>query len=161
MSALPKDLANVWRRNLSAVSARGIVAILLAAAAFLAAPAATAKEFKPGDLLVCNARRCLRITNRALLPELGAFYYTGRQPPTAPSVRISAPAFELRFTNGYVTGIVASARLNRFLSFGVNLGRFRRGVWYQLPTRLASEVRRLTAGLRPLRVTQRMLSKSR
>ena len=60
-----------------------------------------------------------------------------------------------------MTGIVATARLDRFLSYGVNLGRFQRGIWYRVPARLASELRKLTAGMKPLRVTRAALSKSR
>jgi hypothetical protein len=145
------------------MSARLPVVICLAAATLLSASAATAKDFGPGDLLICNATRCLPITNRAVLPLLGSFYYGGHQPQTAPSVRIGALAFELRFPpkpQGYVTGIVATPRLDRFLSYGVNMGRFAQGVWYQLPARLASELRRLTAHLRPLRVTPESLAKS-
>jgi hypothetical protein len=143
------------------MTARRVVVAWLAAAALVAIPAATAKDFKPGDLRVCNARRCVPITNRAVLPLLGAFYYGPRDAHVAAPARLGAPAFELRFTNGYVTGIAASARLDRFLSYGVNVGRFQRGVWYRIPARLASELRRLTAGLKPLRVTREALAKSR
>jgi hypothetical protein len=146
------------------MAARWIVAALLAAAALAVTPAATAKEFKPGDLRVCNAHRCVPITNRAVLPLLGDFYYgvrDPRDPHVAPRPRLGAPAFELRFTNGYVTGIAASARLDRFLSYGVNTGRFHRGVWYRIPARLAAELRTLTAGMKPLRVTRAALAKSR
>ena len=135
---------------------------MLAAAALAVIPAATAKDFGPGDLRVCNAHRCAPITNRAVLPLLGRFYYSDVHDPRVTSrPRRGAPAFELRFKNGYVTGIVASARLDRFLSYGVNLGRFHRGVWYRLPTRLASELTKLTAGMKPLRVTQAALARSR
>jgi hypothetical protein len=143
------------------VTARGIVVALLAAAALAVTPAATAKDFRPGDLRVCNSHRCVPITNRAVLPLISAFYYGPHEPRTAPRPRLGAPAFELRFTNGYVTGIAASARLDRFLSYGVNLDQFKRGVWYRVPTRLASELRKLTAGMKPLRVTQAALAKSR
>jgi hypothetical protein len=74
---------------------------------------------------------------------------------------MGAPAFQLRYDNGYVTGIVASPRLDRFLSYGVYLERFHRGTWYRLPPRAASELRRLTADLRPLRVTAAAVRKSR
>jgi len=153
------------------VIAVGVVVAVLA-------PAATAKDFQPGDLRVCNVERCVAITSRPALAALGAFYYGGacprvatldgdcmpdeRRPPrAAPSVRIGAPAFELRFRNGYVTGIVATARLDRFLSYGVNLGWFRRGRWYRVPPASAAELRRLTAGLTPLRVTRAALARSR
>lgn len=143
------------------MTARCLVAALLAATALAVTPAATAKDFKPGDLRVCNAHRCVPITNRAVLPLLGAFYYGPHDARVASPARIGAPAFELRFPNGYVTGIVASARVDRFLSYGVNLQHFHRGVWYRVPARLASELRKLTAGMKPLRVTQAALAKSR
>jgi hypothetical protein len=144
------------------VTARCIVAALLAAAALAVTPAATGKDFDPGDLRVCNAHRCVPIVNRAVLPLLGAFYYYGPQPArVAPRAPLGAQAFELRFRNGYMTGIVATARLDRFLSYGVNLGRFERGIWYRTPARLASELRKLTAGMKPLRVTRAALARSR
>jgi hypothetical protein len=144
------------------VTARGIVAALLAAAALAVTPAATAKDFRPGDLRVCNAHRCVPIVNRAVLPLLGSFYYLdAHDPRVAPRPRLGAPYFELRFKNGYVTGIAASASLDRFLSYGVNLGRFHRGVWYRIPARLASELRALTSGMKPLRVTRAALARSR
>jgi hypothetical protein len=71
------------------------------------------------------------------------------------------PYYELRFRNGYVTGIVATARLDRFLSYGVFLGRFARDRWYAVPHNMSSEFRRLTVGLRPLRLTRAALAKSR
>jgi hypothetical protein len=58
----------------------------------------------------------------------------------------------LEFRNGYTTGIVATPALDRFLSHGVNLDRFRGGVWYAVPATAAAELRRLAAGLHPLRV---------
>jgi hypothetical protein len=67
----------------------------------------------------------------------------------------------LRFRNGYVTGIVATRRLDRFLSYGVYLERFARDKWYAVPYQVSSELRRLTVGLRPLRLTQGALAKSR
>jgi hypothetical protein len=144
------------------VTARGIAAALLVTAALAATPAATAKDFGPGDLRVCNAHRCVPITNRAVLPLLGRFYYSDSQVAhVADRPRLGAPAFELRFRNGYVTGIVASGRLDRFLSYGVNLGRFERGVWYKVPARVASELRKLTARMKPLRVTRAALARSR
>jgi hypothetical protein len=144
------------------VTVRCIVAALLAAAALAVTPGATAKGFEPGDLRVCNAHRCVPIMNRAVLPVLGKFYYSDPHDPlVAPRPRLGAPFFELRFSNGYVTGIAASARLDRFLSYGVNLTRFHRGVWYRIPARIASELRTLTAKMKPLRVTQAALAKSR
>ena len=143
------------------MTGRRVAAALVAVAALAATPAATAKEFKPGDLRVCNAKRCVPIRNRALMPLIGTFYYGPRAARVAPSAPLGARYFELRFSNGYVSGIAATAKLDRFLSYGVNLEHFHRGVWYRIPARLSAELRRLTAGMKPLRVTQEALDKSR
>jgi hypothetical protein len=144
------------------VTARGIVATALAAGALAATPAATAKDFGPGDLRVCNAHRCVPIVNRAVLPLLGRFYYLDSQVPhVVARPRLGTPAFELRFKNGYVTGIAGAAGLDRFLSYGVNTSRFERGIWYRVPARVATELRKLTAGMKPLRLTRAALARSR
>jgi hypothetical protein len=136
-------------------------AVLLGALA-VGVTAAQAKDFRPGDLRVCNAKRCVAIVNPEVVAELGPFYYYGRpRPRVAMAPRIGAHAFELRFRNGYPTGIAATARLDRFLSYGVNLERFRRGRWYRLPHAVSVELRRLTAGLAPLRVTRDTFARSR
>jgi hypothetical protein len=74
---------------------------------------------------------------------------------------MGAPFFELKFRNDYVTGIVATRRLDRFLSYGVHLGHFKRGSWYRVPARAALELRKLTAGLEPFRVSAAAVAKSR
>ena len=132
-------------------------------AAIVVVPSATAKDFGPGDLRVCNTKRCVPIERRDVLPALGSFYYgtDGADPAVALPPSMGARAYELRFRNGYATGIVAGARLDRFLSYGVNLGRFARGRWYLVPNGLAAELRRLVKPLAPLRVTQASLARSR
>lgn len=130
-----------------------LLAPLLAAAAVLGPVTAHAKEFGPGDLRVCNAHRCIAITTPTVLQQLGAFFYSDAPLTRAPAPHPGAIEYELRFRNGYVTGIVASARLDRFLSYGVNLDRFSRGQWYRLPAQTAQALRRLTATLTPLRLT--------
>jgi hypothetical protein len=100
--------------------------------------------------------------NRAALTSLGAFYYIGTKPPRlAPSAPLGVKSFELRFDNDYVTGIVATARLDRFLSYGVNIGRFEAGRWYRIYPRAARELRRLTVGLRPVLLTRAAIARSR
>ena len=144
------------------MSVRHAALFTLAALALVVPISATAKEFEPGDLRICNAKRCVAITNRPALAALGAFYYMSAKPPLlTPRVQLGAPSFQLRFDNDYVTGIVAAAKLDRFLSYGVNTGRFDAGRWYRVPSSAARELRRLTAGLSPLRVTQAALAKSR
>ena len=140
-------------RRLGAALLAGIVVLL-------GAVDASAKDFGPGDLRVCNAHRCVPITRRAVLPLLGSFYYSGPKPAAVAAPRFGARAFELRFRNGYATGIAAGPALDRFLSYGVHLERFRARVWYQIPPVLAAEVRRLAAGLKPLGVTPAALARS-
>ena len=128
--------------------------------ALLVVPGAAAKDFHPGDLRVCAAR-CVPIMEPQAVGLLGPFYYSGpalaRKLPPANGTGY----FELRFRNGYVTGIVATRQLDRFLSYGVHLERFARGVWYRVPPQLSAELRRLTAGMRPLRLTARAVARSR
>jgi len=135
--------------------------VLAAALALLVLPTASAKDFGPGDLRVCNSTRCVAIVNPDVLPQLGAFYFSG--PPLARIRRptLGAPYYELRFRNGYVTGIIATRRLDRFLSYGVHLERFAAGTWYVAPRQLSQALRQLTANLRPLHVTRAALEKSR
>ena len=138
-----------------------LIAIVVAAFALLVLPSASAKDFGPGDLRVCNATRCVAIVNRGVLPQIGSFYYSEGSPARIRRPALGAPYYELRFPNGYVTGIVATARLDRFLSYGVHLERFARDQWYAVPRRLSQELLRLTDGLRPLRVTRAALARSR
>jgi hypothetical protein len=133
---------------------------LVGASALLLAPSASPKDFGPGDLRVCNAQRCVAIVNRDVLPLLGSFFYSGPPPARVRRPTLGAPYYELRFRNGYVTGIITTRRLDRFLSYGVNLDRFARNRWYAAPRRLAEELRRLTTGLRALRLTRAALSRS-
>jgi hypothetical protein len=134
---------------------------VLAASALLILPSASAKDFGPGDLRVCDAARCVPIVKREVLPRLGSFYYSGPALRRLPRPPLGVPYYELRFRNGYVTGIVATRRLDRFLSYGVHLERFARDRWYAVPRPLSDEFRRLTVGLRPLRLTRAALARSR
>jgi hypothetical protein len=134
---------------------------VLAASALLILPSASAKDFGPGDLRVCNATRCVPIVKREVLPQLGKFYYSGPALKRLGRPPLGVPYYELRFRNGYVTGIVATRRLDRFLSYGVHLERFARDRWYAVPRSLSDEFRRLTVGLRPLRLTRAALARSR
>ncbi len=145
---------------------RGTVRTLLSAlfaasaSALLVLTTASAKDFRPGDLRVCDKTRCVPIVNRDVLPKLGPFFYTGPCPARVRRPKLGAPYYELRSRNGYVTGIVATRLLDRFLTYGVNDGRFARDTWYAVPRRLSGELRRLTVGLRPLRLTRAALAKS-
>lgn len=123
--------------------------------------AAAAKEFGPGDLSICSRSGCAPIAETASLKQLGAFYYGPESPPRIGAPRRGAPYFQLRFENGYVTGIVAGDRLDRFLSYGVHIGYFQRGRWYRVPDRVTAELKRLTSGFKPLRLTRAAIAKSR
>ena len=139
---------------------RALLAGLIAVLALLVLPAASAKSFEPGDLRVCNRTHCVAVGNRAALAQLGSFY-GGPSSPCACKPKLGAAYYELRFRTGYVTGIVATRHLDRFLSYGVNLGRFAKDRWYAVPHDVSGEFRRLTVGLRPLRLTPAALAKSR
>jgi hypothetical protein len=155
----PTDLRVAKRRIKGVV--RTLLAGVVAISALLVLPSASAKDFHPGDLRICNSRHCVAVVNPAVLPKLGSFYYSGPSPARARRPKLGTPYYELRFRNGYVTGIVATRRLDRFLSYGVYLERFARDKWYAVPYRVSSELGRLTVGLRPLRLTQAALAKSR
>jgi hypothetical protein len=130
-----------------------LAAVAIAAAALLAVPSAVAKDFRPGDLLVCGRAKCVPIMNRSVLRVLSSYYWGPRQLARAGPVRRGAPGFELRFGDDYASGMVASTWLNRFRAYGFFCGRFVRGRWYRFPPRAVAEIRRLTAGLEPLRVS--------
>jgi hypothetical protein len=132
-----------------------IAAALIATVALLAVPAAGAKDFRPGDLRVCGRTTCVPIMSRTVTRILSSYYWGPRHVARAGPVRNGAPAFELRFRDGHPSGMVASAWLNRFRAYGFFCDRFERGKWYRFPARAVAEVRRLTPGLEPLRVSAR------
>lgn len=125
----------------------------VAICALLAVPSAVAKSFKPGDLRICGRDRCVAITNARVLRSISAFYYGSGSAPRAGNIRLGARGFELRFRNGYASGMVAGPKLVHFRAYGVYCGRFVRGRWYRFPAGAARALRALSAGLRPLRVT--------
>jgi hypothetical protein len=140
--------------------AQQFLGVLLISAALVFVSAAAAKDFEPGDLRLCNMKRCVPVVDQEALNDVGAFYYGARKPRMVAAPRLGMPYFELRFRNGYATGIVASAALDRFLSYGVNLDHFARGRWYRMPRRAAAELRRLGRSLEPLRLTRAAIRKS-
>jgi hypothetical protein len=152
------DLRHRERRIRSVV--KWLLLSALAVSALLATVAASAKEFQPGDLRVCNKTRCVAIVNRDVLPSIGSFYYTGPCPTRVRRATLGADYYELRYRNGYVTGIVATRRLDRFLTYGVVDQRFARDKWYAVPRKLSTELLRLTADLRPLHITRAALARS-
>ncbi|MEK6275902.1 MAG: hypothetical protein AABM30_11275 [Actinomycetota bacterium] len=140
---------------------RAFLVGLIAASALLVLTSASAKNFGPGDLRVCNATTCVAIVNPNVLPQIGSFYGGPSPARVVRAPKLGAPYYELRFRNNYVTGIVATRRLDRFLSYGVHLQRFTPDKWYPFPRQLSEELRRLTDGLCPFRVTRAALAKSR
>ena len=116
-------------------SMRTFLVALVAAAALLVVPSASAKDFGPGDLRVCNAKRCVPIVEarraaaarRLLLQRPGALT---RRPGSRRSERRTTSC-----ASGTATprGIVATRQLDRFLSYGVHLERFARDQWYGSP----------------------------
>ena len=129
-----------------------IVAALIAISGLLAVPSAVAKEFGPGDLRVYGKSQCVPIVNKRLLKILSSYYYGPRRVARAGPVRRGVPGFALRWRDGFASGLVAGAELNRFRGHGFFCGRFVRGRWYRFPAEATAALRRLTAGIRPLRV---------
>jgi hypothetical protein len=140
---------------------RTFLVTVVVGSALLALPSASAKDLKPGDVHVCSAVRCVPILNRSALPQLTSFYYSGPRPGRVARPALGTPYYELRFRNGYVTGIVGARRLDRFLTYGVHDQRFTRDTWYAVPQRVSADIRRLTEGLRPFRLTGAALARSR
>lgn len=91
---------------------------------------ASAKEFRPDDLKLCNDQRCIVILDRSLLGGLSKFYF-GAPAPAARKPRIGSPYLQISSSDGHVTGIVGTARLDRFRSGG--MGRFSSDAWYRVP----------------------------
>jgi hypothetical protein len=130
-----------------------IAAVVIATCGLLAVPSAVAKDFGPGDIKVCGRSQCVPIVNKRLLRILSAYYYGPRKVVLAAPVRIGARGFALRWRNGYTSAVVGGATLDRFRAQGFFCGRFVRGRWYRFPVEATAGLRKLTAGIRPLRVT--------
>ena len=128
-----RDLRLAERRISNMVKAA--LSALVVLSALVALPAASAKDFQPGDLSVCNSTRCVAVVNREVLPLLGSFYYGRTTLARVRRPRLRTSYYQLRFRNGYVTGIIATQPLDRFLSYSLNLGRFARNRWYRAPKR--------------------------
>jgi hypothetical protein len=140
------------------LTATMVVAVTVLAAVLV--PAAAGKDFHPGDLRVCAGKRCVPLWQQRALNAVGRFYYGPVAPTLAKAPWRRAQYVELRFRNGYVTGIAAGARFDRFLSFGVNADQFNARVWYTIPPRAAREIRRLAAQLQPRRLPRNVLARS-
>ena len=115
------------------------------AAFFLMLPAASAKEFPPGELMVCGATQCREVTQAVQARAFSSLLWGGIPVGRAPTPRIGSPIFQLRFKAGPI-GVILNAA--SFRVHGLNCGRFQRGKWYRLPRLL----RGLTSGLEPKRL---------
>ena len=130
-------------------------------AALLLPASASAKDFRPGDVKLCDEQTCVVIGSRQVLDSLADFYFGGPAPAEVRPPKLGAPYLQLRFGNGYVTGIAATAQLDRFRSGGVNMGQFGVDSWYRVPAKLARALRKLAQPLHPRRVTRSTLGRSR
>ncbi len=138
--------------------------MLLAAVALGAASVAgarSAKDFGPGDVRVCGPHRCLALGSQPVLDRLASFYYGPHAPAAAAAPPRRAPYLRLVYRDGYVTGVVAGRRFDRFLSFGVNLGQFAARRWYAVPAPVAAELCRLAPRLAPQPLPRGILAGSR
>jgi len=142
------------------VSRRRLCALLLVPA-LLVVPSAAGKDFRPGDVRVCGPDRCVAVVDPSVLRRLASFYYTGPQPRRAAPPKLGTRYYELRYRNGYVTGIVGARRLDRFLTYGVHDGHFLPDVWHVVPRAVSAHVRRLAGAVRPFRLTRAALARSR
>jgi hypothetical protein len=124
---------------------------LIAVCGVLLVPSALGKGSGPS--LVCGRHRCVSIKNPHLARILSDFYWSAERPRRAPRVPLGTPGFELRWSDGYATGMVAGTMLKRFRAYGFYCERFQRGKWYWIPPRAAAALRRMTAGMRPMRVS--------
>jgi hypothetical protein len=137
-------------------------ALTLAASLVAAVAPAGAKGFRPGDLKLCDNDRCVSIMDQSLLNGLARFYYGGPAPVEVRKPRLGAPYLQLKFSDGgYVTGVAATAQLDRFRSGGINLGQFSPDDWYRVPAKVARGLRKLAAGLTPLRVSESVIVRTR
>jgi hypothetical protein len=133
---------------------RLVVGISLALALVFAPAAARAKNFRPGDLRLCDARTCVDVTDQDVLNALARLFYGQPSPAEMPAPRLGKPYLQLQFSNGYLTGVVAMDHFNRFLSHGVNMGQFAPGAWYRVPRIAALGLQALSSELQPLRLNR-------
>lgn len=123
-------------------------------------PSASAKLVRPGDLRLCDDSYCIAIGHRRTALALGHFIYSRGHPPTAATPALEQRYLRLAFRNGYVAGILATGRFDRFLSYGVVLERFNRGTWYRVPPSAVRELRKLARRLQPMPLTQDALDRA-
>jgi hypothetical protein len=108
---------------------------------FLSAVSAAAKEFPPGELMICGATQC-RTVKPAQSRAFSSLLWGEGRVPRGPTPRLGSPIFQLRFKGGPAGAIVNATAIR---VHGLNCGPFQRGKWYRLPPSL----RGVTAGLKP------------
>jgi hypothetical protein len=106
----------------------------------------SAKEIRPGELLICGAKHCHTVRDPATANAFAELLWGNEPIVRAPTPRVGSPVFQLRFKDGLRAGLInaTAIRVN-----GLYCGRFRRGRWYRLPRSL----RGLGVGLEPRRFT--------
>lgn len=109
-----------------------------------ATSAASAKDFRPGDLRVCGAIHC-RALGKTQTSAFGTLLYASGKVARAPEPPIGAPVIQVRTTDGPLGAVITATAIR---VHGLNCGRFRRGSWYRLPPAL----RHLTTGLEAKRL---------
>jgi hypothetical protein len=114
-------------------------------ASLVLSAAASAKEIRPGELMICGAEQCRTVTQPTQARAFSALLWGDGTVARAPTPRVGSPVFQLRFRDGSAGAIITA---NAIRVAGLNCGRFQRGKWYRLPRAL----RGLTRGLEPRRL---------
>ena len=127
---------------------KACAALVVAVFALVCVPSSTAK-IGP-SVRVCGAERCALVTDATALRALNRFVYGPNRVTPVGAPRVGARVFALDL------GGLFGARLDTFRSHGIVCGRFERGRWYRVPERIARELRRVTFGLTPRRLSARV-----
>jgi hypothetical protein len=97
--------------------------LLILATLLLVVPAASAKEFRPGDLRLCGATQCRVVKDVRATRLFGDFLYGSGPVIPAPMPRVGSPVFQVRFKDG-PAGVILNGTAARV--HGLNCGRFER-----------------------------------
>jgi hypothetical protein len=119
--------------------------IALVVAGLVVCATGSAKEIRPGELLICGAKHCRTVMDPAQARAFTALLWGQSPIPRAPTPRVGSPVYRLRTVEGPLGAIINATAIR---VHGLNCGRFQRGKWYRLPARL----RVLGAGLEPRRL---------
>jgi hypothetical protein len=105
---------------------------------------AAAKEFPPGQLMVCGATQC-RVVTDSQSRAFSALLWGNRPVTRAQTPRVGSPIYRLQLKTGPLGAIVNATAIR---VHGLHCGRFERGRWYRLPKALQG----ITTGLEPKRL---------